>query len=171
MSNNSNMMAPRPFTLEGADIFMRNFTGKARPPYTPEGARNFLLRLPDELAKQLAEDGWNVSYLKPREDGDPETPALRVAVNFNYYNPPEVYKIIGRTKTLLSESNISTLDFAEIARDPETGRPMVDLRVRGRVWGDEKKGGIKAYLEKMYITVVEDDLDAKYNFTNEEDPF
>lgn len=148
------------FTLENADIFLKNFSGRATK-YTPEGTRNFMLRLPDEVANRLAEDGWNVSYLKPREEGDPPTPALRIAVNFKGYRPPEIYKIVGRTKTMLSEDTVSLLDTAEIV--------TVDLRVRPRVWGDENKGGVKAYLEKMYVTVVEDDLDAKYNFGDPDD--
>ena len=170
MSNFASKHTVAPFTLEGAEIFMRNFSGRAGR-YTPEGTRNFMVKLPPELATQLQEDGWNVTYLKPLEEGDSPTPALRVAVNFNYYNPPEVYKVIGRTKTILGEDTISTLDTAEIRRDPDTNLPMVDMRVRGRIWGDENKGGIKAYLEKMYVTVVEDDLDAKYAFDDEPLPF
>lgn len=151
------------FTLENASIFMRNFSGRAGK-YTPEGTRNFMVRLPEELAHKLEDDGWNVTYLKPLEEGDAPTPALRVAVNFKYWQPPEIYKVVGNTKTMLSEDTVSILDSAEIT--------MVDLKVRPRVWGDENKGGIKAYLEKMYVTVVEDDLDAKYNFGDpEEAPF
>ena len=153
---------PKSFTMKNAEIFMKNFTGRAGR-YTPEGTRNFMLRLPQDVAEQLAEDGWNVSYLKPYDDGDLPTPALRVAVNFKYWQPPEIYKVVGNTKTLLSEENVSILDTAEIVK--------VDLRVRPRVWGDANKGGIKAYLEKMYVTVEEDDLDADYNFDNADLPF
>lgn len=169
MSNVSKRAVP-PFTLEGAEIFMRNFTGRAGK-YTPEGTRNFMLKLPPELATKLQEDGWNVTYLKPLDEGDDPTPAIRVAVNFKYWQPPEIYKVVGKSKTMLSEDTIGILDTAEIQRDPETNLPMVDLRVRGRTWGDENKGGIKAYLEKMYITIVEDDLDAKYAFDDDSLPF
>ena len=143
------------FTMKNAEIFMRNFTGRAGK-YTPEGTRTFMLRLPNDVAEELADDGWNVSYLRPREEGDLPTPALNVTVNFKYFRPPEIYKVVGHTKTLLTEDTVSILDNADIIK--------VDLRVRPRVWGDSNKGGIKAYLEKMYVTVQEDDLDSDYNF-------
>lgn len=154
MQNQNELKA---FTLENAELFMRmrNFAGRAGK-FTPEGTRSFVVKLPEDLANRLADDGWNVTYLKPLEEGDPPTPALRIAVNYKYWQPPEIYKVVGTTKTLLSEDTVSILDSAEIV--------SCDLRVRPRVWGDENKGGVKAYLEKMYVTVEEDDLDAKYAF-------
>lgn len=143
------------FTMKNAEIFMRNFTGRAGK-YTPEGTRTFMLRLPNDVAEELADDGWNVSYLRPREEGDLPTPALNVTVFFNDSATTEIYTVVGHTKTLLTEDTVSILDNADIVK--------VDLRVRPRVWGDSNKGGIKAYLEKMYVTVQEDDLDSDYNF-------
>ena len=72
------------FTMKNAEIFMKNFTGRAGK-YTPEGTRTFMLRLPNDVAEELADDGWNVSYLRPREEGDLPTPALNVTVNFKYF--------------------------------------------------------------------------------------
>lgn len=159
MKTNTNKTFVAPFTLENAEIVSKNFAGHAQR-YTPEGLRTFLLILPEELANRLTELGWNVSHLRPREEGDTPTPVLNVTVSYKYYQPPEVYMVVGRNKTLLTEENIAVLDSAEIAN--------VDLRVRGRVWGDENKGGIKAYLEKMYVTVIPDELDAKYAFDEDE---
>lgn len=174
-TRNNNVYLPRvtPFTVEGVELFSRNFAGVARPPYTPAGVRNFCMTLPGELAAQLAEDGWNIFYLKPREEGDEPQPAIRVAVAFDYYNPPAIYKIIGNRNNKmvqLTPDNVSTLDSAEIVRDDD-GKPRVDVVIRGRRWGDDGKK-IKAYLEKMYITVYEDELDLKYAaFRDEELPF
>ena len=150
-------------TIENARIFLRNFSGQATK-YLPEGSIHFMVQIPSDQAPLLKEDGWNISYFKPREDGDEPTAALRVFLNYNYRNPPEVYMVVGHTKTLLTKETICTLDNAEITQ--------VDLRIRPRRWGDASRGGIKAYLEKMYVTVVPDDLDAKYNFdSDEETPF
>lgn len=146
-------------TMENARIFLRNFSGRPGK-YTPEGVREFVVAIPNEQAAQLAEDGWNIGYLKPREEGDTPQAILRVAVSFAY-RPPEIYMVVGRTKTLLTEATVGLLDTAEIVN--------VDLRIRPRVWQNGGNGGVKAYLEKMYVTVEQDDLDAKYNF-DDDDP-
>ena len=52
---------PDPIVLEGAIIKFKNFTGEQRQ-YNPAGQRNFVLLLPDELAQQLAVEGWNVKW-------------------------------------------------------------------------------------------------------------
>ena len=165
MTNNGTMSNDErgKITVENARIFMRNFSGRETR-YIPEGKRHFMLALPNDEAAVLKEDGWNISYFKPREEGDEPQAAMRVWVNYNYSVPPEIYMVVGRKKTLLREDTVGLLDNAEIV--------SVDLRIRPRRWGDETRGGIKAYLEKMYITVVEDNLDAKYNFgEDDETPF
>ena len=152
--------APGTITIKDADIFLRNFGGRATK-YTPEGTRHFMTRLDDEQAETLERDGWNIAHFRPREPGDPETLALRVWVNYNKWFSPEVYMVIGKTKTLLTEETITLLDNAIITR--------VDMRIRGRRWGDENRGGVKAYLDKMYVTVEKDELDDLYSFDEEDD--
>src|SRR5580765_8288583 len=142
--------------MEGVRIIFRNFAGKEGQ-YNREGDRNFAVLLDDAVANQLAEDGWNVKWLKPREDdGDEEqTPQayLQVSVNFKG-RPPRVVMITSRGRTNLDESSIEMLDWADIIN--------VDLIVRPYEWVVNNKSGIKAYLQSIYVTIEEDALQKKY---------
>ena len=55
--------------LEDARIGFRNFSGKEGP-YNRSGDRNFSLFLEPDIAKAMEEDGWNIRYLTPRDEGD-----------------------------------------------------------------------------------------------------
>jgi hypothetical protein len=80
--------------MEGVKIIFRNFAGKEGQ-YNREGDRNFAVLLDDTVASALAEDGWNVKWLKPREEDEAEEPTqayLQVSVNFKG-RPPRVVLI------------------------------------------------------------------------------
>jgi hypothetical protein len=76
--------------MEGVRIIFRNFQGKEGQ-YNREGDRNFGVILPDGVAEAMLNDGWNVKYLKPREDDEEETetPWLSVSLNFDKGRPPK----------------------------------------------------------------------------------
>lgn len=140
------------FLIEDARIIFRNFSGKEGM-YNREGDRNFCVVLTPELASQLENDDWNVKYLKPREEGDPDTPYVMVSVNFDN-RPPRIVMISSTARTNLGEDMVEILDWAEFR--------TVDLIARGYEWNVNGKTGTKAYLQSLFVTIEEDALERKY---------
>lgn len=143
--------------MEGVRIIFRNFSGKEGQ-YNREGDRNFAVLLGDDVANQMAQDGWNAKWLKPREnaeDEEEETPQayLQVSVNFKG-RPPRIVMITSRGRTNLDEDTIQMLDWADIIN--------VDLIIRPYEWEVSGKTGTKAYLQSIYATIEEDELEKKY---------
>lgn len=144
--------------MRGARIFYRNFQGREGK-YNAEGDRNFCLELDQETADQLARDGWPVKKQDPREEGDENQPYIEVRVKYGRVHRPTIYLVTTRggvrhRRTLLNEDMVDLLDSVEIAN--------VDLIVRPYEWAVGGKTGIKPYLKSLYLTVVEDELEAEY---------
>jgi hypothetical protein len=141
--------------IENAKIIFRNFAG-LEGTFNRAGDRNFCLVLDQPgLAETMIADGWNVKFLKPREEGDEPLPYLPVAVSYKYANKaPQVYMISSRGRTAIPEDLVGMMDLAEIAN--------VDVTVNPSFWEVNNNSGVKAYLKKMYLTIVEDALDLKY---------
>lgn len=142
--------------MEGVRIIFRNFSGKEGQ-YNREGDRNFAVLLDEKTAASMAEDNWNVKWLRPRvdEDGAEESQAyLPISVNFKG-RPPRIVLITSRGRTNLDESQVETLDWVDILN--------VDLIVRPYEWNVNGKTGVKAYLQSIYVTIEEDPLELKYS--------
>lgn len=144
-------------TVENARIGFRNFSGKEGK-YNPKGSRNFCVFFAKEDAENLEQEGWNIKWLEPRDEGDDKQAYLQVAVSFANI-PPKIVMITSRGKTVLNEESVSLLDWAEIKE--------IDLIIRPYNWVIQQgtrneKSGVKAYVKSMYITIAEDEFESKY---------
>lgn len=139
-------------SIENAVIKFRNFSGKEGK-FNPQGRRNFCVFLDEDVAKNLAEDGWNVRWLQSKEEGDPDQAYLQVAVSYDNI-PPKITLISSKGKTILTEETVNVLDWAEIKE--------VDLIIRPYNWDVNGKSGVKAYVKSMYVTIAEDEFEGKY---------
>jgi hypothetical protein len=146
-------------SVENARIIFRNFAGKESK-FNARGKRNFCLVLDNDVAEDLKEIGWNIKYLSPRDPDDQPQAYLQVAVAFDNF-PPKIWLISGGKKTELNEDTIAVLDYAEIEN--------VDVIVRPYVWEVNGKGGVKAYVKNMYVTIVENEFEKKYRNLDEDD--
>lgn len=145
-------MARKNLTVENAHICFKNFSGKEGQ-FNPEGTRNFCLILDEDVAEQLKYEGWNVKYLSPRDPNELPRPYVQVAVSYRKI-PPKVVLVTSRGKSILDETTVGMLDFAEIEN--------IDLIVSPSHWEVNGQTGVKGYLKTMYVTLVEDIFESKY---------
>lgn len=156
----------QPVTMKGMRMIFRNFEGKEGQ-YNRAGDRNFGVILPPDIAEAMLADGWNVKTLKPsqeeQEEGVEVGPAwISVSVNFDKGKPPKIMQITSRGPTKLDAEDVDGLDWVDV-KIGDDGNPMCDLIVRPYTWEVSGKTGIKAYLQTMYVTIEEDELERDYN--------
>lgn len=138
--------------LEGAQIIFRNFTGVGGS-HNREGVRNFAMILPDDLAQEMLDKGWNVKRIKPKAD-DPEPPFyISIEVGFKH-NPPRIVLVTSKGRTALDEGLCEILDQIDVN--------FCDVIISPYDWKKDGKSGRKAYLKTIYVMVQEDFLDKKY---------
>jgi len=145
--------------IENADVFRLNLGGNERTDSRGKvvnkgGTRNLCIRLDNEIAEQMRDEGWNVKILPPREDGDEAHYFISAEVRFRPMRP-SIYLVSGNKKTLLDEDTIECLDNSRFKE--------VSLRIHPRVWvndnGEEK---IKAFLSEAYFVVNLSNIGRKF---------
>ena len=149
-------MAPRnKITIEDlqpTDIFARNFRG-AGTKFRGPGKRTFCVWIDGELAEALNADGWNVKVAQPKEEGDPVRFYLEVEVSYRNV-PPKIVLVNRKYKKVLDEDTVYLCDNINIEK--------ADIRISPYFWEMGGKSGIKAYLDTMFIVLVDDPLEDKY---------
>ena len=143
--------------MEDANLIFRNFAGEERQ-YNRKGDRNFCVTLHPDAANEMLKDGWNVKYLKAREEGDEPQAYIQTTVSFKG-RPPTLVMVTSRGRTNVPEDMVEMFDWVEIK--------TVDLIIRPYDWEVSGKTGRKAYLKSMYLTLDEDYLALKYAHVQE----
>lgn len=140
-------------TIENCRIAFRNFAGN-EDKFNPKGSRNFALLLTEQEAEDLERLGWNVKYLKPRDD-DPQGQAfLKVKMSFDK-KPPKVIMVTSRGKTYLDEESVNSLDWVDIEQ--------ADITLNPYEWDVNGAVGVTAYVKTLIIKPVEDYLEMKWD--------
>lgn len=152
-------MAEKNITIENARLAFRNFEGREGM-YNAPGKRNFVVFLDQDIAEELARDGWLIKQMKPREEGEAPQPYISVTLGYSEKSrPPTVVMISSRGRTHLDENTVGTLDWVDIDN--------VDLSFRPYDWEVSGNTGRKAYLQALYVTINEDPLSLKYSDTGD----
>lgn len=148
--------------INDARIIFRNFAGLGSK-YNREGDRNFAVIIPnEEIADELAKDGWNVKIKPAREDGESPFIYLPVKIKFNNRGPAAYVVSGGNDPRRLNEDTIGMLDEIDIS--------SVDMDLRPYDWDVSGKTGRTAYLEAIHVIQNVDRFGAMYA-KNEEAPF
>jgi len=150
-------------TIEGAQLVLRNFSGKPSD-FNAEGDRNTGVILPAELAQAMMEDGWPVKKFKDSPDGGEGDYWIPVSVKYRdklgqlVKTPPRVVMITktdkGMNRTPLGEQEIEMLDWADIKE--------ADIIIRPYEWAVRSNSGVKAYVQSLFAVVELDALEQKY---------
>lgn len=139
--------------IDNARIIFKNFTGKDDK-FGREGDRSFSIVIEDDaLAEQLANDGWNVKPLTPRDPDEKVNHFIKVKISFKV-RPPKIWLLTNHKRTLLDEDTIATLQYARIEN--------ADVVVSPWRWEVNGKTGIAAYLETLYVKIEDDPFADKY---------
>ena len=150
------MAAETNVRLDGVKILpgqWRNFAG-AKTLYRVAGERRFNILLPEDIGRKMAEDGWLIKWLEPRDDQDPLMARLEVKVMFGQY-PPNINILKPGKRIRLSEANVGILDTAVITE--------ADVIIRPYNWMVNGKSGVAAYLVSLFAHVQVDELEEKYS--------
>lgn len=165
------------FIMEDVNIWggpWRNFAGEAGQ-FNAEGARNFWIEVPEDLAKAMEEDHWNVKHRPDREDPDRMHHIVKINVNYRSKNPPEIY-ILNEKKhrrTLMDETAVHKLDkafieYADISFNPYT-KHWPDGRITTTGWLQELTVKIEEnYLQEKYADYEEAPTD---DYIDDDIPF
>lgn len=139
-------------TLENVTIAFRNFAGKEAM-YNAAGDRNFAILLDEDRAEQLLRDGWNVKRLKPRDDDEYGQPFIHVTVSYKA-RPPKIGVVTSKGLRYYTEDMIEMLDWVDIE--------VADVTLNPYEWAVNGKFGVKAYVQSLFIKILEDYLQMKW---------
>jgi hypothetical protein len=140
------------FMVEGAELIYKNFRGEPGP-YNKDGDRNFCVILEDNVAEEMARDGWAVKFPEPGDEESTKRPFIKVKVAYKF-RPPQITIITSRARTKIGQDEVAMMDWADTKN--------IDLIAQAYNWTVGGKSGITAYLQTMFVIMNENALELKY---------
>lgn len=134
-----------------------HFDGRADM-YNEAGNHDFVIVLPEDIARQMQEDGWNVKEKEPYEEGDPPEWHLQVKISYKFEDP----RIFLIKDNGVRKRKIRALksDLRDIRRDTTQN---IDVILTPSRWTQPGRSGITAYAKELYATVKESRFSSKYD--------
>lgn len=136
--------------------------------YHRSGVRYFAIKLTDEMAAELEEQGWPVIWSDVNKNNDkPEElqPYLKVFIKYGTRFPVDIYLVNAnlKQKTLLEENDLDQLHI--------DAKPIVsvDVLLRAYYWTYGNEHGVKAQVQAMNILLAQDGLDDDYEIVYQHD--
>lgn len=141
-------------TIQNTQLVLKNFSGEKGRYFNSTGNPEFAVVIPPELAEMMSADGWNVKQFKakPEDTKDPDF-FIKVKIGVNG-RPPRMVMITSAGRKDISVEDCQVFDYVRISN--------VDLTLSPYDYEFQGKTGISAYLNSLFVTVEEDELDRKY---------
>ena len=135
--------------IREARVIRKDFAGQK---FNRNGKiREFSVIIDDPvMAQRLANDGWNIKILSPKEPGDEPGYCLPIQARYDNFPPRIVVRRPGRPNQDLTEATVHHLDSLYIRQ--------VHVNINPSRWNVNGKSGVKAYLKSMIVDVDEDEL-------------
>lgn len=141
-------------TIQNTELVLKNFSGEKGRYFNTSGNPEFACILPAELAQMMKDDGWNVKQFKPKpeDEGEPDF-FIKVKIGVNG-RPPRMVMINSAGRLDIDVDGCQVFDYVRAKN--------VDLTLSPYEYEFQGNSGISAYLNSLFVTVEEDELDRKY---------
>lgn len=141
-------------TIENTQLVLKNFAGEKGRYFNTSGNPEFAVVLPPELAKAMEKDGWNIKQFKPKED-DVNEPDFFIKVKVGVKGrPPRLVLINSKGRVDVDVDGCVVFDYVSAKN--------VDVILNPYSYEFQGATGISAYVQSLYVTVEEDELERKY---------
>lgn len=141
-------------TIQNTQLVLKNFSGEKGKYFNTSGNPEFAVVLPPELAEMMKADGWNVKQFNARPEDEKE-PDFFIKVKVGVTGrPPRMVLINSQGRVNIAVQDCAVFDYV-MAKNVDVSLSPYNYDFQGNT-------GVSAYLNALFITVEEDELDRKY---------
>lgn len=121
--------------------------------FSGEGDHNFTVIFPEEQARKLLEEGWNIREHPGYEEGDPPEFTLKVKISYRF-EAPKVFLLKGDRKIRAQQTDLADITPSSCER--------IDTIITPKPWAHGQKSGISAYVKELYATIKQSRFEERY---------